>query len=296
LQLSDSSFQQFENHLISSNIVYLFFDLPSMETSGLIDPSGYSSVSAQLIARFNSYAGSHLFEYIGWSTQQSDPKGLISGYSNSAIAQTVSDLSSAGFNGILLDPEPVPDDSPQFLSFVTAFRSEIAQLDPGMLLGDASMNMVPGTQPGGAGWSWDPSYYGQVTSLVDFVVPMLYNSGYTTSSGYEQWVVSRIQLNTEYSKAPVLYSLPDWYQDSTWHTTAAENLTSAVLAFRSYVDSFESTLPPSNMMGLGIFSINGGYVQGQDPLTSFETTQSDWNFFLSDWVNTPYPSLVGSSV
>ncbi len=147
------------------------------------------------------------------------------------------------------------------------------------------MNILPNAVPGES-WLWDEGYFGNVTSRLDFVLPMLYESGFNTTESYMQWVEQQISLNSEYSKAPVIYSLPNWYENTKWHHPWAENLENAIQAFQSYMTNNESSLPASNMMGLAIYSLNASATA-----TSTETTSADWNYFMQQWVDSNFSLL-----
>ncbi|MHB1909961.1 MAG: hypothetical protein ACYCQJ_13980 [Nitrososphaerales archaeon] len=283
------TFQTLVDKLVSAKVVYLFFNLPNIEPSGYLDPALLNQTPS-LIARFKNSAPGHQFIYVGWTGTQTETKPLLNDYNSDMIGLTIKGLNQSGFSALIFDPEPVPNESVQFLNLLDTIRIEINSFSPGMFLGDAAMNIIPYATVG-ENWSWNRGYYEAVTSRLDFVLPMLYETGFNTSQGYASWVDDRIAFNSNYSRAPVIYSLPDWYQNTTWHHPWAENLTTAILAFRAYMVVNSSVLPPSNMMGVAIYSLNGTFVGNANPMDSIETTNSDWVFFESYWSNTSFASM-----
>ena len=284
-----STFESLVDKLVSAKVVYLFFNLPNIEPSGYIDPALLNQ-TPPLIARFKSSAPAHQFIYVGWTGTQTETKPLLNDYNSDMIGLTIRELNQSGFSALIFDPEPVPNESVQFLNLLDTIRSEINSFSPGMLLGEAAMNIIPSATVG-ENWSWDQGYYQAVTSRLDFVLPMLYETGFNTSQSYAAWVEDRIAFNSNYSRAPVIYSLPDWYENTTWHHPWAENLATAILAFRAYMAVNSSVLPPSNMIGVAIYSLNGTFVGNGNPIESVETTNSDWMFFENYWSNTSFASM-----
>jgi hypothetical protein len=164
-----------------------------------------------------------------------------------------------------------------------------------MLLGANNMVVNPGEEPGHE-WTWDPGYFQSVTSLLDFTSPMLFESGASTFSEYLSYAEYQIQMVSQYSNCPVIFAIPDWYANTTWHHPYGENLTNAVAAFRTYLDSGESP-QPAKMLGLAIYGLNKTYILTPGTVTeALETTPRDWLYFISQWVNTGYPQRVGSAV
>ena len=288
--LDNATFSGFVANLIRANVTYLFFNLPNMNTSGYV-ADNFSQESA-LISRFDSLRGNHTFEYFGWTGTQIDPTDVLGNFTDPSIITDVSSIYQAGFQGILIDMEPVPNDSPQFLSMLQDLKQAMSQEPTKMLLAANSMKVGYGATPGQE-WTWDPTYFRNVTKLVDFVIPMLFETGTTTQYSYEQYSKQQIQLSTQYSSAPVLYSIPDWYANSTWHHPYAENLTNAVITFSALIAS-GTKLP--NMIGLGIYALNKTYVLGQGPPTQgLETTSYDWAYYINNWTNTSYPMKIGTA-
>ncbi len=288
--LDNATFNNLVSELIHANVTYLFFNLPNMDPTGAVADN--YSLETSLIARFDSLRGNHTFEYFAWTGTQINPTDVLGNFTSAAIISDVKSIYNAGFQGVLIDMEPVPNDSPQFITMLQTFRQAMNQEPTKMLLAANSMKIGYGATYG-QDWTWDPLYFKNVTSLVNFVIPMLFESGASTQYSYEQYVKLQIQLVTQYSLAPVLYSIPDWYANSTWHHPYAENLTNAVLTFSAYITS-GAKLP--NMIGLGIYALNKTYVLGQGPPTlGLETTSYDWSYFINHWADTSYPMKVGTS-
>ena len=295
MQWNNSIFSSFVQNLIQSNVTYLYFNLPNVAPDGSLQDN--FTLDSSLILRFYMSANSsgHSFQYIAWTGTQTDPDAVLGNYTSSGVNQTVNSVYSAGFGGILLDLEPVPNDSPQFLGMLNAFRSAMNQVDPGMLLGANSMAVYAG-EPAGHEWGWDPNYFQQVTSLLNFTSPMLFESGTETESQYVQYVVGQIEATAGDAKCALIYAIPNWYANTTWHNPLAENISNAVVAFRTYVDNGDyPPLPASSFLGLAIYGLNKTYTLTPGTQTqALETTPSDWSYFVSQWVNSNYPTKIES--
>jgi hypothetical protein len=297
MQWSDSQFSSLVRDLIASNVTYVFFNLPNLNQDGSLNDN--FTLDATLMQRFNSLAGAHSFQYMAWTGTQENPNALLGNFTSSGIAETVTSTYNAGFDGILVDIEPVPNESPQFIVMLHDFRNSIASSAPGMLLGTNNMNVYQYVSYGQL-WAWDKNYFQNVSKLVDFISPMFFESDRTNQQQYIQYLDSEIQIITQSSLSPVLYEIPDWYgPNTTNHFPLGENISNAILAFQQYVNSAnEGKVPrPANMLGLGIYALNKNYtlVTGT-AAQALETTAYDWSFFVNEWVNTPYPQQVGSNV
>lgn len=296
MEWSDSQFSYLVEHLIESNVTYLFFNLSNLSPNGSLYDN--FTLDMSLIMRFNTMAGAHSFQYIAWVGTQTDPNTLLGNFTNYGISETVTSLYKAGFDGILVDIEPVPNDSPQFLSMLQDFRASISQSAPGMLLAANNMNVYQSVAYGQL-WAWDKNYFQNVTKLVNFISPMFFESDRTNQAQYVQYVDNEIQAVSQYSQAPVLYEIPDWYgPNTTNHFPLGENISNAIIAFQRYVKlAGEGQVPsPSNMLGLGIYGLNKTYTLEPGTVTQgLETTPHDWSFFINQWVNTTYPQRVGGT-
>jgi hypothetical protein len=81
------------------------------------------TLDTTLIARFMQTTGSiHSFQYIAWTGSEVDPNSILGNFTTSGVGQTVISVFNAGFDGILIDLEPVPNDNPQFLNLLSTLR------------------------------------------------------------------------------------------------------------------------------------------------------------------------------
>jgi hypothetical protein len=297
LQWNDSMFSSLVQHLIACNVTYLFFNLANMNQNGAVDEN--FTVDTLLILRFNNFSDLHSFQYIAWTGTQNNPNALLSNFTTAAINQTVASAYKAGFDGFLIDIEPVPNGSPQFLTMLQDFKAAVNATDPALLIGANSMNLN-WWEPYGRLWMWDTSYFQNVTSLVSFVSPMLFESGMTTPAMYQQFLIQQTALVAQFSKAPVIYEIPDWYgPNTTWHFPLAENISNAINAFQKYMNlSSEGVVPPlSKMLGLAIYGLNKTYTLEPGTVSqALETRPSDWSLFVTQWVEANYSQKVGTNI
>ncbi|MGI0090513.1 MAG: hypothetical protein ACREBS_02280 [Nitrososphaerales archaeon] len=292
---NQSAFSSLVHHLSTANVTYLYFNLPNLDQDASLQDN--FSLDTSLIVRFDQTVGINhpRFQFIAWTGTQDDPDAIIADYTSYGINETITSLYKAGFDGLLLDLEPVSNDSPQFLKMLSTFRASIEQDAPGFLLGTNSMTVYP-YEPPGHEWGWDTVYFQNVTSLINFVSPMLFESGTSDLAQYVQFVDGQIQYTSQYAKCPVIYAIPDWYANTTYHHPLGENLSNAVIAFRTYITKSYSP-SPSKMLGLAIYGLNKTYILQPGTVTeALETTPHDWSFFVGQWVNTIYAQKVGSGI
>jgi hypothetical protein len=296
MQWTDSKISSLVKNLIAANVTYVYLNLANMNQNGSVYEN--FTLDTILILRFDHFAGSHAFQFIAWTGTQADPNTLLQDFTYAGIAETVASAYKAGFDGFLIDIEPVPNDSPQFIAMLEDFRTAIDKFAPGMLLGVNNMNVLYSATPGRL-WAWDSLYLQNITKIVDYISPMLFESGQTDQSGYVQYVERQMEIISQYSMVPVMYEIPDWYDPSTYHFPLGENISNAIIAFQQYANlSNEGQRPsPSNMLGLAIYGLNKSYTfQPETVMQALETTPYDWSFFVTQWVNTAYPEEVGSGI
>ena len=295
MNINDSVFQSFEQHLITANVSYLYFNLPNMNLNGSLTDN--FTLDTELILRFDQYKGSHNFQYIAWTGSEINPQSIIGNFTSTGLDQLASSVYRAGFDGILIDLEPVPNDSPQFLTMLSDLRHAISQNNTKLLLGANSMKIDP-SAVSGQDWSWDPSYFSQVSSTLDYISPMFFESGTNTQQEFIHYVDNQLNLTSHYVKSPVLFAIPNWYSNTTWHHPWAENLSNSIIAIRAYIDSVGSNKKPlPTMLGIGIYGLNKTFIVGEGtPAEALETTPHDWATFQTQWVNTAYPQELGTSL
>jgi LysM repeat protein len=273
LDPASSSFTAFASDLVKAHVAYIYIDAGDLGQTALLQPRIALADYQAYIRAFKEAAPGYDFIFLGW-VGNSNPQTLLSNYQSASIRSTIQELRGVGFNGINLDIEPVPNQTPAFLSFLSTFRNQINSNFPGFILSNDAMNIVQGAQPGDT-WSWDPSYYASVTTYLDQVVPMLYESGSSTFQEYQSWIDNQIQLLNIYSKTQVEYAIPNWYEPDPWHDPSVENLQNAVRIFDAYLASHNV----HNLQGLTIFTGSSvtGVIQG------LETTNADLDYFATYW-------------
>jgi hypothetical protein len=293
MQWNQSYFESFTQKLESANVTYLFLNLPNLNNDSSLNDN--FTLDSLLILRFDQIVGNYTFQYIAWTGTQSSPNTLLANFTYSGINETAASLYKAGFDGILVDIEPVPNDSPTLITMLKDFRTAMNNYDQSSLLAVNSMNIHYGAAPGQL-WSWDPQYYQNISGLVNFISPMLFESGSENQSQYVSYAIPQIQLAEQYSKSPILYSIPNWYENSTYHNPLGENLQNAIIAFRAYID--QGYYPKLNiMMGLGIWGLNKTYILSPGTQTkALDTTSYDWSYFITNWVETSYPAHTGTAL
>jgi hypothetical protein len=297
LEWNDSQFSTLVQNLIACNVTYLFFNLANMNQSGTISEN--FTLDTMLILRFDHFSDSHSFQYVAWTGTQNDPNALLGNFTIAGIDQTVTSTYKAGFDGFLIDIEPVPNDNQQFLAMLQDFRSAINATAPGMLLGVNNMNVYQYAAYRKL-WGWDKTYFQNVTKLLNFISPMLFESGTTNSTRYIEYVIQQTTIVARNSMAPVIFEIPDWYgPNTTYHFPLAENISNAIIGFQEYLNlSSEGQVPPlSNTLGLAIYGLNKTYALEPGTVSqALDTKPFDWSFFVSQWVNAGYPQKIGTNI
>lgn len=154
-----------------------------------------------------------------------------------------------GFSGIQVNIEPMPSGDPDFLLLLGELR---AALPAGKILSVAAYppptrwHPVPEVH-------WDEPYFRQVASLVDLMVPMMYDTAIQRPKLYrhliDAWTKEVISWSGE---ADVLLGVPA-YSDSDvgYHHPSVENLANAVSGIHAGLSGTDPL--PENYLGIAIY-------------------------------------------
>jgi Glycosyl hydrolases family 18 len=102
-------------------------------------------------------------------------------------------ITTAGFDGVHINAEPIPNGDPHYLQFLDELRLALA---PTQVLSVASLSwastleslLLP-TNP----YRWTSSYYHAVASRVDQIVAMTYDSGTIVPALYRLWMREQVR-------------------------------------------------------------------------------------------------------
>lgn len=133
-------------------------------------------------------------------------------------------VNTYGYDGVVLDMEPMQNGDPTYLEFIRNVKAAL----PTKRVGVYGFRLVEN----GTGWNWDPPYLAQVAATADFVQLALYNTrtlgrdpdGTYTAASYQRWLqnqtatVDRLGIGDK-----VYWGLPA-YGGSAAHVVAIENI------------------------------------------------------------------------
>jgi hypothetical protein len=182
-------------------------------------------------------------------------------------------IRQGGFDGVHLDPEPVPTDDLDVLTLLDEVRRAIG---PNSTLSIAARRIWPvfsDLVPPFAGQvAWRASYYREVARRVDQIAVMTYDSGLPLPQLYRQWV--RFQV-IELSRAlngidiDLFLGIPT-SEEKTWtHWSNAENMESGL---QGVIDGLnDADARPSAVTGVAIYPY-------------WETDATEWATYESLWL------------
>lgn len=182
-------------------------------------------------------------------------------------------IRQGGFDGVHLDPEPVPTGDTDVLILLDEVRRAIG---PNSTLSIATRRILPVFSdvalPFAGQVAWYASYYREIAKRVDQIAVMTYDSGLPLPELYRQW--GRFQV-IEISRAvdgigvDLFFGIPT-SEEKTWtHWPNAENMMSGL---RGVIDGLnDADARPSVVTGVAIYPY-------------WETDATEWATYESLWL------------
>jgi hypothetical protein len=178
-----------------------------------------------------------------------------------------------GFDGVHLDPEPVPTGDANVLTLLDEVRRMIG---PNSTLSIATRRIWPVFSdvalPFAGRVAWRASYYQEVVKRVDQVAVMTYDSGLPLPGLYRQWVrfqVIEITRAIDGIGVDLFFGIPT-SEERTWtHWPYAENMTSGLRGVIDGLNDADARL--SVMTGIAIYPY-------------WETDATEWATYESLWL------------
>jgi Glycosyl hydrolases family 18 len=216
--------------------------------------------------------------WIGLPLKQADIFG--SGYVNlgeataqQQIAAFCADLIQTGFDGIHLDPEPIPSGDANVLALLQEVRRAIG---PDATLSIATPRIWPifpeRLPPFIGAIAWDADYYGQIAQRVDQVAVMVYDSGLPWPELYRLWgrfQVIQVTRAVDGTDAKLLFGVPASEEKTFTHWPNAENMTSGL---RGVIDGLnDADARPFAVTGVAVYP-------------DWETDAAEWATYESLWL------------
>jgi Glycosyl hydrolases family 18 len=140
-------------------------------------------------------------------------------------------VSEMGFDGVHLDPEPIPGGDADTLQLMDDVRAAIGR-DKILSLATRSIIPVWGDAPVPSVFGlWQAGYYRRVAEHVDEIAVMTYDSTMPVPRLYEQWArfqVIGITRATQGTGARLLFGVPTSEEETFTHHPRAENMRSGL--------------------------------------------------------------------
>lgn len=238
--------QIFEETLAQMNaygIDQMLLPLPKLKKTGVLKLSRTEQRNlASWVALTSAYDSAHDAGIVATASLSGKVKGKSLELEEPAvranIVAAVETALSIGLGGISLDLEPYP----QSQGFVLLLEEIDAAFARRHFTGRLAV-----TAPADIS-RWSPSYMALVTSRLDQVDPLFYDSELQTAPAYEQWVREGLAYYAAHT-APATRIVPDLpsYGANRWHNPAVENLATATTALEEALDE------GSRVDGAGIF-------------------------------------------
>lgn len=174
-------------------------------------------------------------------------------------------VQEAGFDGVHLNVETVPDNDPNYLLLLEEVRSA---LDSKYLLSVASTYWLPqfiNNLPGVNGYRWSSEYYQAVANRVDQIATMTYDSLMPHPALYRFWLreqVRGISASLSESEVELLIGVSVSEEKTTTHNPKAENLLNGLA---------------------GVCASGQSGVEGIAIYAAWEAKQADWQNW-DDWL------------
>lgn len=281
---SSGEYDALFTRLQRDEIRYLFVHTGPLQDTGTVDPQRYQ-YAHDFIAAKNRFAPEiKVLSWLGQIYRTGAVPGdgqidLAQPSIREAIANTSAVFTHAlGFDGIHLDIEPVPNNDSHFLDLLATVRQHIGSTS---ILSIATPNWIPIARVADAEaaitnrvnvW-WTTYYYQKVSSFVDQIVVMLYNTDMPTAPLYKLIVeeetahvirsVSRGSATTK-----VLIGIPTYTGSSRSFHSSAENMRTGLEGVISGVNF--STFHPA-FEGVAIYP-------------EWLTTDADWQIYRQLWL------------
>jgi len=179
----------------------------------------------------------------------------------------------AGFDGVHLDPEPVPNGDANILALLDEIRHAIGPNSTLSIATPRIQPIFPDIPLPFVEWvTWSPSYYRKVAERVEQIAVMVYDSGLPLSALYRQWghfQVIGTSRAVDGIDVDLLFGIPT-SEEKTWtHLPSAENMTSGLQGVIDGLNDAEAR--PSIVAGVAIYPY-------------WETDATEWATYESLWL------------
>jgi hypothetical protein len=182
-------------------------------------------------------------------------------------------LRDGQFDGIHLDPEPVPSEDVATLQLLDEVRQAIG-LTPTLSI--AARRYWPvaldATSAFGKHIGWGSDYYREVARRVNQIAVMTYDSGLSSPELYQQWMKFQIIAITqavEGTQVELFFGVPTSEEATTSHWPNAENMMNGLQGVIRGLNDIEAK--PQTLTGIAIYP-------------HWETDASEWVTYERVWL------------
>lgn len=182
-------------------------------------------------------------------------------------------IRQGGFDGVHLDPEPIPSDDADVLVLLDAVRQAIG---PDVILSISTRHIQPVFSDTRLPWIgqflWRASYYREIARRVDQVALMTYDSHLPLPQLYRLWTRFQVIALTralEGVEVDVFIGVPTSEEVTASHVPRAENMASGL---QGTIDGLnDAASRPQVVTGVGIYP-------------HWETDEAEWAVYESVWL------------
>jgi hypothetical protein len=211
----------------------IFVYVSYLKPTGLFNPT-YTHAHEFVAALKQAAPQIEIQAWLGIPVKAPPGSPLASGYidlSDATVQQTIVDFSRSavqelGFDGIHLDPEPIGSDDQALLKLLREIRSTLGENKHLSIAIPARLPVV-GEVPLLSQLVWSTGYYTAVTSEVDAVAVMTYDSAMPAAFLYQSWLQLQVVSLTQAldgTRADVYIGIPASEETTGAHLPWAENM------------------------------------------------------------------------
>ncbi len=258
------------NDLNQRQIRYVFAYTSYLKSNGRFNPT-YSYA-----AKFNNVIkGSHphivIQAWIGLPLEYLDLGDVTLRKKNAVFCADL--VHDEGFDGIHLNPEPIPTDDANVLALLDEVRGALGEEAE---LSIATRQIWPVLS--NVKWpiidqrTWRASYYSEVAKRVDQIAVMTYDSAMPLAFLYRQWMqfqVVEISRAVEGTGVQLFFGVPTYEERSWTHRPSVENMRAGLEGIIAGLNDKEAR--PAAVTGVAIYPY-------------WETNKAEWTVYEALWL------------
>jgi PKD repeat protein len=317
-QTPELAFQMKTNY----RVAYWFINVGSLDTNGVLQGSVANVTNFLSTLKMWEDQQGYRFKVFAWVNGDMPYSGGPTTGVNVNIASVASNIvmeaeklvstnvagsyitkSTRAFDGVQLDLEPAgPNGSDtqyfNIVKIIVNIKSAFRSLGVGNKLTSFTSPSYTTSSTNNNIWDWPPMYYYNMATNIDLLCAMTYDTGYTSSMQYQNWiqdqttnilkmVSGRHWSNDSLHPAPtngveVMIGFPA-FPNSSNHTNTVENISVAARGVQAGLTNLQSRgdLSTNYFLGATVYLQNDG--TGNDGFASYDT---DWWWFGQYWLNT----------